>query len=63
MALIMLTFSPVVRPLTSNGLLDIKNAFLYGDLTEQVLIKQHPGYVIQGENKVCMLKKTIYGFK
>ena len=25
--------------------LDMKNAFLYGDLHEQVCIKQHPGYI------------------
>ena len=43
--------------------LDIKNTFLYDDLTEQVLMEQPPGYIAQEENRVCMLKKTIYGLK
>jgi len=41
--------------------LDIKNAFLYGDLREKVYMKQPPGYVAQGEN-IC-LKKAIYDLK
>jgi len=41
--------------------LDVKNAFLYEDLQEEVYIEQPPGYVAQGETKVCRLKKTIYG--
>ena len=43
--------------------LDVKNAFLYGDLTDYVLMKQPLGYVAQGEDRVCRLKKTIYGLK
>ena len=43
--------------------LNVKNAFLYGNLTEQVYIEQPPGYVAQEENNVCHLKKTIYGLK
>ena len=43
--------------------LDVKNAFLYGDLTEQVYMEQPPGYVAQGENRVCFLRKVIYGLK
>jgi len=40
-----------------------KNAFLYGDLHEKVYMEQPPGYVAQGEIKVCHLKKAIYGLK
>ena len=43
--------------------MDIKNAFLYGDLTELVLMEQPSRYVVQGESKVCMLKKIIYELK
>ena len=42
--------------------MDIKNAFLYGDLYEEVYMEQPPKYVAQGE-KVCKLKKAIYGLK
>ena len=44
--------------------LDVSNAFLYGDLDEQVFMEQPPGYVAQGESsEVCLLKKAIYGLK
>jgi len=43
--------------------MDVKNAFLYGDLQAEVYIEQPPGYVAQGETKVCRLKKDIYGLK
>jgi len=43
--------------------LDVKNAFLYGDLQKKVYIEHPPGYVAQGGTKVCRLKKTIYGLK
>ena len=71
------TFSPVarlssIRVLFSIALeqcwplhqLDVSNALLYGDLDEQVLMEQPPGYVAQGESsEVCLLKKAIYGLK
>jgi len=70
------TFSPVVRMNSIRILfsidvnlswpllqLNVKNAFLYGDLQEKVYMKQPPGYVAQGETKVCHLKKAIYGLK
>ena len=40
--------------------LDVKNAFLYGDLAKQVYMEQLPGYIAQGENSVCLLKKRLY---
>jgi len=43
--------------------LDVKNAFLYGDLKEQAYMEQPQGYIAQGENIVCRLRKAIYGLK
>lgn len=44
--------------------LDVKNAFLHSDLEEEVFIQQLPRYVAEGESdKVCLLKKPIYGLK
>ena len=44
--------------------LDVKSAFLHGDLTEEVFIDQPPGYVKVGsEPKVYKLKKALYGLK
>ncbi|GJS34884.1 retrovirus-related pol polyprotein from transposon TNT 1-94 [Tanacetum coccineum] len=41
--------------------LDVKTAFLHGNLEEVIYMKQPPGYE-QG-NKVCLLKKSLYGLK
>jgi hypothetical protein len=43
--------------------LDIKTAFLNGELEEQVYMKQPPGYEEGGPHKVCHLKKTLYGLR
>ncbi|KAI3799572.1 hypothetical protein L1987_34871 [Smallanthus sonchifolius] len=70
-------FSPVVKPATIRTVLslavsrswpihqlDVKNAFLHGDLTETVFMHQPPGFVDQRHpHLVCRLKKSLYGLK
>ena len=70
-------FSPVVRNTTIRSLLalsnaknwevhqmDVKTAFLQGNLDEEIYMKQPDGYVSQEHpNHVCKLKKSIYGLK
>lgn len=71
------TFAPVVKLPTlrtilalvaANDLkvlqLDVKTAFLYGRLDEEIYMRQPEGYVVEGrENEVCRLIKSIYGLK
>jgi len=71
------TYSPVARLTTirvllslaaSHGLLvhqmDVKTAFLNGELNEEIYMQQPDGFVIEGqEGKVCKLLKSLYGLR
>ena len=70
-------FSPVVRNTTVRSLLaisnaknwevhqmDVKTAFLQGNLEEEIYMRQPDGYVREDNpDHVCKLKKSIYGLK
>ncbi|KAH9175695.1 hypothetical protein AeNC1_017631, partial [Aphanomyces euteiches] len=71
------TFAPVLRLESLRALcalvaileletkqLDIKTAFLHGDLDEEIYMEQPDGYVREGsESLVCRLQKSLYGLK
>lgn len=71
------TYAPVVRMETIRSVLalaaqfklsvyqlDVKSAFLNGELEEEVYVEQPQGYVIEGkEDKVYRLQKALYGLK
>ena len=71
------TFSPVVK-FTSIRLIlvivayldlelhqmDVKTAFLNGELEEEIYMEQPVGFIVKGEKqKVCKLHRSIYGLK
>nr|GFA76151.1 zinc finger, CCHC-type [Tanacetum cinerariifolium] len=43
--------------------MDIKTAFLNGDLDEEIYMKQPEGFMMPRHSKVCKLKKSLYGQK
>ncbi|CAJ2640978.1 unnamed protein product [Trifolium pratense] len=71
------TFSPVTRITSIRVLIsidaiynlevhqmDVKTAFLNGDLEEEIYMEQPEGFVVHGqETKVCKLEKSLYGLK
>ncbi|GKE35262.1 ribonuclease H-like domain-containing protein [Tanacetum coccineum] len=70
------TFSPVLKIVTVRCVissvvvnswplyqLDVNNAFLYGDLVEDVYMSLPQGYDNVDKSKVCKLTKSLYGLK
>jgi hypothetical protein len=44
--------------------MDVKSAFLNGELVEEVYVRQPPGFIVNGhEDKVLRLDKALYGLR
>lgn len=44
--------------------LDVKTAFLHGNLQEEIYMEQLEEFKVRGkEDMVCLLKKSLYGLK
>jgi hypothetical protein len=43
--------------------MDVKSAFLNGDLTETVYVKQPPGFIVSSGDKILKLRKALYGLR
>eukprot|EP00253_Pinus_taeda_P011548 PITA_11548 len=43
--------------------MDVKSAFLHGDLHEEIYIEQPTGFIQTDSNLVCRIKKSLYGLK
>nr|GEW42603.1 hypothetical protein [Tanacetum cinerariifolium] len=72
------TFAPVAKLVTVQTLLtmatknnwfiyqlelDVNNVFLHGDFTEEVYMKIPHGFAMEGETKLCWLRKSTHGLK
>ena len=42
--------------------MDVKNAFLNGDLSDEVYMQPFPGLSVES-NKVCHIRRALYGLK